>query len=117
MHDRLRVVGMMEFDEKPNKLNKTRIEVLKKAASGVITGADWENITEEWAGPRPMTSDGLPLLGTVEGRESVIVATGHNMHGLSLGPIHGEVVADLVSGRTPTADGKPVDMKPSAVRR
>lgn len=117
MHDRLRVVGMMEFDEKPTQLNKSRIEVLKKAASTVITGADWDNITEEWVGPRPMTSDGLPLLGTVPGRESVIVATGHNMHGLSLGPIHGEVVADLVAGRAPTSDGVAVDMRPFAVDR
>lgn len=117
MHDRLRVVGMMEFDEKPTKFNKSRLDVLKKAASTVITGADWDNITEEWVGPRPMTSDGLPLLGAVEGNPNVIVATGHNMHGLSLGPIHGEVVADLVAGRTPTSDGKPINMKPFAVKR
>lgn len=117
MHDRLRVVGMMEFDEKPRKFNRSRMDVLESAARTVITGADWANRYDEWVGPRPMTSDGLPLLGTVKGRPNVIVATGHNMHGLSLGPITGEVVADLVSGRTPTSDGKPLDMRPFSVQR
>ena len=117
MHERLRVVGMMEFDEKPDQFNKSRMEVLEKAARTVIKGADWDNKYEEWVGPRPMTSDGLPLLGAVKGRPNTIVATGHNMHGLSLGPITGEVVADLVAGRTPTSDGKPLDIAPFAVQR
>lgn len=117
MHDRLRIVGMMEFDEKPTKFNKSRVEVLKKAAKTVIQGADWDNIYEEWVGPRPMTSDGLPLLGAVKGRPNTIVATGHNMHGLSLGPITGEVLADMVAGRTPMSEGTPIDITPFAVQR
>lgn len=117
MHDHLRVVGMMEFDERPKKFNKNRLDVLEKAARTVVRDADWDNKYDEWVGPRPMTADGLPLLGAVKGRPNTIVATGHNMHGLSLGPITGEVVADLVAGRTPTSDGKPLDLTPFAVKR
>lgn len=117
MHDHVRVVGMMEFDEQPKKFNRSRLDVLVKAASTVLDGADWANRYDEWVGPRPMTADGMPLLGTIKGRPNAIVATGHNMHGLSLGPITGEVVADLVAGRTPTSDGKPIDLTPFAVQR
>ncbi|MGO3147602.1 MAG: NAD(P)/FAD-dependent oxidoreductase [Leucobacter sp.] len=117
MHERLRIVGMMEFDGSPAKLNRQRFDVLTKAASGLITGAQWEARTDEWVGARPMTADGMPLLGPVAGRPEVIVAAGHNMHGLSLGPVTGEVIADLIAGRETTAGGTRVDLTPFAVRR
>lgn len=117
MNGRLRIVGMMEFDERPDRFNAARIDVLTRAASGLIAGADWQNRSDEWVGARPMTADGMPLLGAVEGRPEIIVAAGHNMHGLSLGPITGEVVADLVAGREPTSNGAKLDLRPFAVRR
>lgn len=64
-----------------------------------------------------MTADGMPLIGPVPGRPEILVAAGHNMHGLSLGPITGETVADLISGRTTQIAGKRVDLGPFAVRR
>lgn len=117
MHDRLRIVGMMEFDGRPEQPNRDRFDMLTRAASGLLTGADWAGRTDEWVGARPMTADGLPLLGPVEGRPEVIVAAGHNMHGLSLGPITGEVVAQLVAGERPALGGRTLDLAPFAVRR
>lgn len=117
MHDRLRIVGMMEFDERPGFLNPQRIKVLTNAASRLLIGADWERRTDEWVGARPMTADGMPLLGPVDGRPEVIVAAGHNMHGLSLGPVTGEVVADLIAGRPVAPGGTAIDIAPFAVRR
>ena len=117
MHDRLRIVGMMEFDGKPEQMNRDRFDVLTRAARGLITGADWAGRTDEWVGARPMTADGMPLLGTVASRPEIIVAAGHNMHGLSLGPITGEIVAQLATAQTPTVGGRPLDLKPFAVQR
>ncbi|WP_282827309.1 NAD(P)/FAD-dependent oxidoreductase [Gulosibacter sediminis] len=117
MHGRLRIVGMMEFDGMPERTNADRFDVLAGFASQVIAGADWEARTDEWMGPRPMTSDGLPLLGRLPGRDEVIVAAGHNMHGLSLGPLTGQIVTDLVDGREPGVDGWRFDLGPFAVRR
>ena len=117
MHDRLRIVGMMEFDGRPAFLNPQRIKVLTAAASRLLVGADWENRTDEWVGARPMTADGMPLLGPVAGRPEIIVAAGHNMHGLSLGPVTGEIVADLVAGRPVAPGGTAIDITPFAVRR
>lgn len=117
MHGRLRIVGMMEFDGHPTRLNPARIEVLTRFASKLVADADWDARTEEWVGARPMTADGMPLLGAVAGRPEVIVATGHNMHGLSLGPATGEVVASLIAGRAVESGGRPIDLSPFAVRR
>ncbi|QIK62705.1 FAD-binding oxidoreductase [Leucobacter viscericola] len=117
MHGRLRIVGMMEFGSHPEHLNRQKLEVLTRAASGVISGADWQNRTEEWVGARPMTADGMPLLGAIPNRHEVLVAAGHNMHGLSLGPVTGEVLADLVAGREPVVAGKPLDLRPFAINR
>ncbi len=117
MHGRLRIVGMMEFDGRPERLNPARIDVLTRGASRLLIGADWESRTDEWVGARPMTADGMPLLGAIPGRPEVLVAAGHNMHGLSLGPITGEAVADLVAGRPTEIAGSTIDLHPFAVRR
>ena len=54
-----------------------------------------------FAGLRPYTPDGLPILGTVEGREGLIMAAGHEGDGIALSPITGQLTAQLISeGRT-----------------
>ena len=57
-----------------------------------------------WAGLRPVSPDGLPYVGRVPGLENLFAATGHSMLGLSLGPVTGRLVADLVAARKPFTD-------------
>jgi len=47
-----------------------------------------------FAGLRPCSGDGLPLLGPVPGVEGLFVATGHEGDGVALAPVTGELVAD-----------------------
>jgi D-amino-acid dehydrogenase len=47
-----------------------------------------------------MTWDSLPIIGRVPDRDNALVATGHNMLGLTLAPITGRIIADLVAGRS-----------------
>ncbi|MDQ6713363.1 MAG: glycine oxidase ThiO [Candidatus Dormibacteraeota bacterium] len=54
-----------------------------------------------WAGLRPGTSDGLPLLGRFPGWHGVTVAAGHYRDGILLAPITGELMADLLANRRP----------------
>jgi glycine oxidase len=52
-----------------------------------------------WAGLRPGSPDGLPIIGPLPGWENVTVATGHFRNGILLGPITGHLVAQaLVEG-------------------
>ena len=46
-----------------------------------------------WAGLRPVSADGLPLLGRVPGWDNVHVATGHGRNGILLTPITGDLMA------------------------
>lgn len=102
LNDRLRLVGTVEFDGTYDTLNPDRISLMRRGAEPFLEGIDWNNITDEWVAPRPMTPDGLPLIGEVPGFEQVIVATGHNMLGLSLGPATAQLVLDIMRGMQPT---------------
>jgi glycine/D-amino acid oxidase-like deaminating enzyme len=53
---------------------------------------------------RPVMRDGLPLIGPVPGAEGAFVATGHSVWGMLNAPATGELMADLVLGRTPKLD-------------
>ena len=57
-------------------------------------------ILETWAGLRPATPDGLPILGP-SAIPGVYYATGHYRNGVLLAPITALIVADLVDGRKP----------------
>lgn len=52
-----------------------------------------------WAGLRPATLDGRPLIGRLERAERVIFAAGHYRNGILLSPVTAKLVADLAEGR------------------
>ncbi|GGM45546.1 oxidoreductase [Longimycelium tulufanense] len=65
-------------------------------------------LAEMRVGFRPASRDGLPLLGPLSGLGGLVVATGLGAGGLTLGPITGEVAADLALGREPGCDLTPL---------
>jgi D-amino-acid dehydrogenase len=68
-------------------------------------------------GPRPMTPDGLPLIGRVPGSRGVLLATGHNMLGLMLGPATGRLVTGLLTGEAAPGLAATFDPARTARRR
>lgn len=60
-------------------------------------------IAESWAGLRPGTPDGLPLIG-FGGVPGLVHATGLYRNGILLGPLFGEAAARLAQGRDPEID-------------
>jgi len=60
-------------------------------------------ILEDWAGLRPGTPDGLPILGATE-IPGYYVATGHFRDGILLAPITAEVMAQIISDEKPSYD-------------
>lgn len=54
-----------------------------------------------WSGLRPLSADGLPLLGRVPGWDNVFVATGHGRNGILLAPVTGALMADAILKGTP----------------
>ena len=68
-------------------------------ALGVAPGLAAGTVAEVRVGFRPLTPDGLPVLGGVDGVAGLVVATGLGPVGLTLGPYVGAVAADLALGR------------------
>jgi len=99
--DRLRVAGMMEFRKPEAALDQRRISAIAEAARPLLRGADLDGRQDEWVGSRPCTADGLPLVGATRSPR-VIAAGGHGMWGITLGPLTGRLVTELMTtGRTP----------------
>ena len=104
--DRLRIGGTMEiagFDPRPSP---SRIEGIKRAAGRYFPRLPRAELdaAAPWMGFRPVSPDGLPYLGRAPRHPNVVVATGHAMMGFSLGPISGQLVAELVAGEPPSVD-------------
>ncbi len=62
------------------------------------------NFIRTFAGLRPSTPDGMPLLGEIPGRPGFFIAAGHEGDGIALSPITGRVMADLMTGSKPEFD-------------
>jgi glycine oxidase len=61
-----------------------------------------QRIHRSWAGLRPITPDGRPLIGSDPDVAGLLYATGHGRKGILLGPLTGEIIRDLVlDGTTP----------------
>lgn len=61
-----------------------------------------------WRGLRPCSADGLPYVGRVAGYGNLSLATGHAMLGITLAPITGELVAQLLSDEPPRLPLEPL---------
>ena len=81
-------------------------EVLGEALR-VAPGLAGAAMLETRVGLRPLSADGLPVVGPVPGVVGAYVATGHGPSGLTLGPYSAALVTELVLGRAPALDLMP----------
>jgi D-amino-acid dehydrogenase len=99
--ERIRVVGVMEFTAPDAPLKHARIDSMIRALKPLLTGVDWEGRSDDWVGSRPLTSDGMPLIGKTA-TPGIYVASGHGMWGMTLGPVTGKLLAEeIATGCTP----------------
>jgi D-amino-acid dehydrogenase len=92
----LRLAGTMEFVGTDLRLSVTRAARLLSEARLYLAGLDTPGAYTVWCGLRPCTPDGLPILGWSTRVPNLLLATGHAMLGLTLAPITGRIVADLI---------------------
>jgi D-amino-acid dehydrogenase len=94
--DLLRIAGIFDLTGIDETLKPKRIDAIVRSSAVFLK--DWvpNEIELEWAGLRPYPSDGLPVIGSVPGREGLYVATGHGRMGITLGPITGKLVARVI---------------------
>jgi D-amino-acid dehydrogenase len=94
--DRLRLAGTMEFSGYNLDVDRARLEnVLRLAGRYIdVEGVGYE---EPWAGLRPVTADGLPILDWAGRYRNAFIATGYSMLGMTLSQPAGEAMAEMVA--------------------
>jgi len=108
--DRIRVGGMAELDGFSKDLYPTRRETLEFVVSDFYGSGGDAKTGIFWAGHRPMTPDGPPVIGRAK-FSNLWLNTGHGTLGWTMSCGSGRVLADLVSGRTPAIDARPLGLE------
>ncbi len=106
MGEKLRFGGTMEISGHDDRVRPERIEQIKSAAQEFLpdfTPEDFAGL-KPWFGYRPVTPDGMPYLGRFNRHANLTAACGHAMLGLTLGPITGLLVAEILAGQKPSVD-------------
>lgn len=106
MGSTLRFGGTMEIAGLSEDINPLRVQSIVESAPRYYPAfkpADFDGI-QPWRGLRPVSPDGLPYLGRTRRYPNLTVATGHAMLGLSLAPITGKIVSQLVDKERTSID-------------
>ncbi|TLV00478.1 NAD(P)/FAD-dependent oxidoreductase [Dyadobacter luticola] len=106
MNGQVRFGGTMELAPLNNKINMNRVEGIVNAIPQYYPELNVQVPAKEkiWYGFRPCSPDGLPYLGYSKKLKNLIVAGGHGMMGISLGPATGKVVAELADQSSTALD-------------
>jgi D-amino-acid dehydrogenase len=96
--DAVRIAGVFELGAAGAAAPAGAGERLLAAARPYLSGwrPEPNGPVSTWAGLRPATADGLPLIGELPGRPGLYVAAGHGMLGVTLAPATAAVLAPLV---------------------
>ncbi|HWO75240.1 MAG TPA: FAD-dependent oxidoreductase [Bacillus sp. (in: firmicutes)] len=104
--DAIRIGGTMELSGLNTNLDLRRIDNLrnsiKRYFKNSIIGKE-----KIWTGMRPITPDGLPVLGRLDPYSNLYIGSGHAMSGISMSLSTGLILSDLLSEGKSAIDLKP----------
>ncbi len=106
MAGKLRFGGTMELAGFQHKVNMNRVRGIVESVPNYFPGMKLEMPQEKevWYGFRPCSPDGLPYIGYAKNSRNLLVAGGHAMMGLSLGPATGKLIAELAESKSTSVD-------------
>ena len=95
--EKMRIGGTLEFSGINTRVDLDRIATIAKAAQTAFLPWATDEIDTEWAGMRPITADGLPVIDRDPRHENVFVATGYSMQGMTIAAPAGLALAEFVT--------------------
>lgn len=101
--EKLRIAGTAEFDRYNTEISPVRAGAVLDGGAALFPGALDLARAEFWAGLRPLTPDGVPVIGRTR-FTNLVVNTGHGTLGWTLGCASGRIGADLAAGAEPDHD-------------
>jgi D-amino-acid dehydrogenase len=103
LEDHLRVAAMVDIVGFDESLDPARLASMRQLAAATLSDAADYAQAREWAGMRPATPSGVPLLGAT-GYRNLWLNLGHGALGFTLACASAALLADLLAGRTPSID-------------
>jgi D-amino-acid dehydrogenase len=104
--DKVRYGGTLELAGFDSSINMRRVQAIADAVPVYLENVRIPSFTEKdvWHGFRPCSPDGLPYVGRTLKYDNLVTAAGHAMLGISLAPVTGKLVSEIVAGTTPSID-------------
>jgi D-amino-acid dehydrogenase len=102
----LRFGGTMELGGIDLRIDPARVRGIVRSVTQFFPDFSPEDFARvaPWCGLRPCSPDGLPYLGRFARYSNLSAATGHAMMGVSLGPVSGKLMAEMLCGERPSID-------------
>lgn len=107
MADRLWVTGKLDLVGFDISNGGRRADAIPGTVLDYLKLSGPHEVVERWSGFRPLTPDGLPIIGMHPAARNLVIAAGHGRLGLALAPLTGELVSELASGGDPSIDLDP----------
>ncbi|MBG0795240.1 FAD-binding oxidoreductase [Methylocystis sp. H62] len=102
----VRLTSGAEFARRDAPPTPVQIEVCEPTARRLFPLAERLD-PEPWRGARPCLPDMLPIIGPAPRHRGLWFDFGHAHHGLTLGPVSGRLLADMMTGEQPFIDPAP----------
>jgi len=104
MGSHLRFAGTLELTGLDLSINQRRVNAIMRAGESYLIDAVSSESPEIWSGLRPCSPDDLPYIGRSRVINNLVVAAGHGTLGVSMGPVTGKLVAQIVCEEQPDLD-------------
>ncbi|SDE32164.1 NAD(P)/FAD-dependent oxidoreductase [Paraburkholderia lycopersici] len=102
----IRLTTGVELGLRDTAKTPVQLEAVEPLARGIFPlGARLD--AEPWLGRRPCTPDMMPVIGPAPRHDDLWFAFGHAHHGLTLGPVTGRLIAEMMTGAPTVVDPRP----------
>lgn len=100
----LRLAGTLELAGLNQSIDVRRLAAVRGSAEPYLRAGTRGGEETIWRGLRPLSADGLPMIGRLPTERRVSVATGHGHIGVTLAPVTGKLIAEMLSGEASSLD-------------
>ncbi len=109
MRQGVRLATGIEFAPRDSRPNFSQLDFVEPLARRTFP-LQGRIESEPWMGSRPCLPDMRPIIGKAPRHKGLWFAFGHNHHGLTLGPVTGRLLAEMMTGRVSFTDPRPYAM-------
>ncbi len=107
----------MEFSGDNTNIDMRRVESTRNIIFNYLKQPLKGSSEKVWAGVRPMTPDGIPVLGEMTGTKNIFIATGHVMSGVSMSLSTGYIMSELIGKNRSVIDLGPFSPERFFIKR